>query len=87
MAQYLHITYTHLPCTLNISGLLIISNAMLCKYLLVHGKFKLCFFGNCWNFLSNIFDLWLVESGDAGPMDVEGQLLIHIHFSSKLCWH
>ena len=44
---------------------------MLCQYLPLSGKFKFCFFGNCWNFFSSIFDLWLAESLDVEPMDME----------------
>lgn len=44
---------------------------MLCQYLPLSGKFKFCFLEIAGIFFSSNFDLWLVESLDVEPMDME----------------
>ena len=39
-------------------------------------QIQVLLFGTFWEFLQNIFDLWLLESADADPMDTEGQVYV-----------
>ena len=56
---------------------------MLCKELAGCGKLKFCFLR--FFFPSDILNLWLVESADAEPMDMEGGLCVcvcvHIYYT------
>lgn len=48
---------------------------MLCKYLLMCGKFKFCLLKLSGIFFSNIFNPRLVESIDAPPAGTKGQYM------------
>ena len=45
-------------------------------------KIQVLLCGTFWNFFPDVFDLWLVERADAGPVDMEGQL----YTKRKVCF-